>query len=149
MIDDMKKVITILLLSWICMAYKCVKEEDSENCHFSIKFSNNSKIDIRVAESSYLANSSGSIVKSGELDNRRALSGRDCLEYDFFFPSYIYVFNADLLAYKSWDEIVQNKLYLKLYVLHLEDLQRLDWKITYPPTEAMKDIEQYPPYSSE
>jgi len=35
---------------------------------------------------------------------------------------------------------------LKRYDLTLEDLRKLDWIVTYPPTEAMKDITMHPPY---
>ena len=35
---------------------------------------------------------------------------------------------------------------LQRYRLKLEDLQKLDWTVAYPPTEAMKDMDIYPPY---
>jgi len=35
---------------------------------------------------------------------------------------------------------------LQRYRLNLEDLQKLDWSVPYPPTEAMKDMDIYPPY---
>ena len=29
-----------------------------------------------------------------------------------------------------------------------EDMERLHWRISYPPTEAMKDVHMFPPYES-
>lgn len=37
----------------------------------------------------------------------------------------------------------------KRYDLSLEDLNRLNWTITYPPTEAMKDVKMWPAYGIE
>lgn len=59
---------------------------------------------------------------------------------------FVYVFDADIVENTSWGIVARDYLVLKRYDLTLEDLQRLDWKITYPPTEATKNIKQYPPY---
>ena len=32
------------------------------------------------------------------------------------------------------------------YDLSLNDLKKLNWTITYPPVESMKDMHMYPPY---
>ena len=37
---------------------------------------------------------------------------------------------------------------LARYYFTLQDMERLDWKFSYPPNEAMKDIKMDPPYSS-
>ena len=34
------------------------------------------------------------------------------------------------------------------YQLTQPDLEKVNWVITYPPTEAMKDIKMYPPYET-
>ena len=62
---------------------------------------------------------------------------------------YVYVFDAAVVDNTSWDIVAKDYLVLKRYDLSLEDLQRLNWQVTYPPTEAMKDVKQYPPYESE
>ena len=59
---------------------------------------------------------------------------------------HVILFDEDIIHTVPWDTIRKNIMTLKRYYLTLEDLQRLDWKITYPPTEAMKDVVQYPPY---
>jgi hypothetical protein len=58
----------------------------------------------------------------------------------------IYVFSADTLKAYDWSKIKEDKV-LKRYDLSLSDLKKLNWDITYPPTEAMKDMHMYPPYS--
>ena len=34
------------------------------------------------------------------------------------------------------------------YDLKREDMERLHWRISYPPTEAMKDVHMFPPYET-
>lgn len=40
-----------------------------------------------------------------------------------------------------------NKTSVIRYDLTLEDLEYLDWSVTYPPTQEMKDVHMNPPYS--
>jgi hypothetical protein len=35
---------------------------------------------------------------------------------------------------------------LRRYDLSIDDLQRMDWVLYYPPTEDMRDIKMWPPY---
>ena len=58
----------------------------------------------------------------------------------FFF------FDYEIFSSLDWEEIRDNRRFLKRYDFSLEDLKRLNWTVTYPPTEAMKDIKQFPPY---
>ena len=58
----------------------------------------------------------------------------------------VFIFDAKVLDTYSWEEIRDNYMILKRYDLSLEDLQKLDFTLYYPPTEAMKDIKMYPPY---
>ncbi|MDR0437616.1 MAG: hypothetical protein LBH22_04860 [Bacteroidales bacterium] len=94
-------------------------------------------------------------VNSGEQNNTRALNNRDCIENTFnrsdgFLDTlYLFVFDAAVIENTSWDIVVRDQLFLKRYHLTLEDLQRLNWRITYPPTEEMRDVKQWPPYESE
>ena len=163
----MKKLIIFLLLSWIFTANTC-KRIDSENCHYAIRFSNNTAMRLRVS-SVYLSvyhsdpldiEKKISIlqpyteIKSGEQDNQSATFNRTCLEKVFKRDGYtdtvfVYIFDATIVENTSWDVIAKDYLVLKRYDLTLDDLQRLDWKITYPPTEAMKDVKQFPPYENE
>ena len=69
--------------------------------------------------------------------NTQVLWGRDCIESDFKFsiPSdtmMIYVFDANVLEENTWEMVKANYLVLKRYDLILEDLQGMNWTITYP-----------------
>ena len=82
-------------------------------------------------------------------ENKDALFSRSCIEHQFGRIGdslFVYIFDAELIENTPWEVIAKDYLVLKRYDLTLEDLQRLNWKITYPPTEAMKDVKQYPPY---
>ena len=168
----MKNIVKILLFSWVCMATKC-QEKENENCHPAISFSNNTTNSLRVRERfhhstipspftnpldikdlSYTAIGEKYKVNDSEQGNRRAISSSDCFEKLFNREGYsgtvyVYVFDSEVVENTPWEVVARDYLVLKRYDLTLEDLQRLDWKITYPPTEAMKDVKQYPPYGSE
>jgi hypothetical protein len=63
----------------------------------------------------------------------------------------IYYFHPDTLAKYTWEEIRQGYKILRRYDLSIEDIRKLKDKngvpeISYPPTEAMKDMKMYPPY---
>ena len=157
----MKNVIKLLLLSIICMATKCADKE-SEDCHTSIRFSNNSEKSLYVNKDTYylrdldpfdIRNSSffrpeQKNIKCCE-ENKDALFSASCYEHilDMGKVVFIFIFDAKVVENTPWEVVAKDYLVLKRYDLTLEDLQRLNWKITYPPTEAMKDIKQWPPYS--
>ena len=44
------------------------------------------------------------------------------------------------------DSVRKNVPIIQRYRLKLEDLQKLDWIVPFPPTEAMKGMDIYPPY---
>jgi len=58
----------------------------------------------------------------------------------------IYIFDEEVLKNNAWEDVINNYLVLQRYDLSLQDLEKLNWKICYPPTEAMKDMKMYPPY---
>ena len=160
---NMKKVIKILLVALACMATRC-PDKESENCHTAIRFSNNSDKDLYIRHYDLLRpphiteieHINGAVqqrykVYSAEQNNRKATDGFTCYERIFRMDSLInlYIFDATVLENTPWDTVAKDYLVLKRYELSLADLQRLDWQVTYPPTEAMKDVKQYPPYESE
>jgi len=145
------------------MATKC-QDKESENCHTSISFVNNSERSLYVNyDTYYLRNIDPFNIKALSYFhpdqknlkcceiNTNALSSNMCFEDRFKTIDTIYVFIFDTVVVENtiWEVVVQDYLVLKRYDLTLEDLQRLDWKITYPPTEAMQYVKQYPPYGSE
>jgi hypothetical protein len=163
---NMRNAVNILLLSWICMASTCNKEE-SENCHLSITFVNNSDITLYVKDDAFYLvdypnpfdiskrsyfDSWQKNIKSQEVNKDAISSPSMCIEH--FFDDdlqllYVYIFDAAIVENTPWEVVARDYLVLKRYDVTLADLQRLDWNISYPPDERMKDIKQYPPYGSE
>ena len=162
----MKNIIKILLLLMICTANMCEKKEDSENCHFAIKFSNNTTKNLRVKSAyhsvhhpeplditrlSYTAMGEMYKINSNEQDNRSAMKIRGCIEKVFKREGYtdtvfVYIFDAELIENTPWEVIARDYLVLKRYDLTLEDLNSLNWNIPYPPDERMKNMKMWPPY---
>ncbi len=56
------------------------------------------------------------------------------------------VYDWEVLENTNWNVIRDEYKILKRYDLSLEDLQKLDFTLYYPPTEEMKDMKMYPPY---
>ncbi len=57
----------------------------------------------------------------------------------------IYIFHIDTLENNTWAE-VQAGYKMKRYDLSLEDLEYLDYKLSYPPDAKMSGVKMYPPY---
>ena len=55
----------------------------------------------------------------------------------------IYIFHPDTLMEYTWKEIIEDYNILKRYDVSLEDLQRLNFTVTYPPTQEMSDIKMW------
>lgn len=56
----------------------------------------------------------------------------------------LFVFHADTVAKYDWETIRAKYNILKRYDLSLEDLKRLDFLITYPPSNRMKGVKMWP-----
>ncbi len=56
----------------------------------------------------------------------------------------IFIFDAQQLDTTSWTKTRDEYRILKRYDFSLKDLQRLDFKITYPPDGRMLNIKSYP-----
>jgi hypothetical protein len=61
----------------------------------------------------------------------------------------IFILSESVVKSYEWNEIRDKYMILQRYDLSLSDLERLNFEVTYPPNEAMKDIKMYPPYGSE
>ena len=57
----------------------------------------------------------------------------------------LFILHSDTLAKYEWQQIIDDYNILKRYDLSLGDLQRLDFKVTYPPDAGMEGIQMYPP----
>jgi len=160
----MKNTIKILLLAWVCMAISCPPKE-RENCHASIRFVNNSEMLLYVTD---VSNSRDfdpldirrlyfqplqKRIKCCEVNKDALVIYNRCYESIFDIDGadtiFVFIFDAAVVENTSWEVVARDYLVLKRYDLTLSDLQRLEWKITYPPTEAMKDVKQHPPFGSE
>jgi hypothetical protein len=60
----------------------------------------------------------------------------------------IYIFSKDTFNTYGWRKVQEGYKILKRYDLSLDDLKKLNWTVTYPPTEEMKDIRMYPTYKN-
>jgi hypothetical protein len=154
----------LLYFAVILLFNTCVRESDT--CHKSILFTNNSDKEIyaRVNSSTYPDTISyrhyGGLVSQSHIykiqsgaGNRDALDSRDCYEKKFegkyaIDTIMIFVFDAYTLEHNTWETVVKYNMVQHRYDLSLEDLQRLGWSVTFPPTETMRHMKMYPPYGT-
>jgi len=57
-----------------------------------------------------------------------------------------FLFDVDTLEKYSWDIVKKNYMVLQRYDLSIYDLQKLNYTLYYPPTEAMRDMKMWPRY---
>jgi hypothetical protein len=55
----------------------------------------------------------------------------------------MYIFHTDTLALQDWETITADYNVLVRYDLSFEDLERLDWKVFYPPNEKMEGVKMF------
>jgi len=144
----MKKINILLFFTLVLLiGVNCRREKD--NCHKTITFINKTEGTLYVTsayeypdtmvfrtEPNPILNPNFTKVLPKE-NNTQVLWSRDCIELAFkdLIPSdtlMIYVFAGQVLNTTPWDIVKANHLVLKRYDLSLEDLQKLDWTITYP-----------------
>jgi len=58
----------------------------------------------------------------------------------------IYLFHIDTLESNTWADVQAGYKILKRYDLSLEDLEYLEYKLSYPPDAKMSGVKMYPPY---
>ena len=156
-----KNIFILLILPFVLMATMCQGED--ENHHKSIRFTNNTDKAIYVIPSfAYPDTLNGTGMGRGGLnmpykykilpgtENRDALRMREFWEVIFSderrIPSdtlMVYVFDAELLESQTTN--IVNTI-IQRYDLSLQDLQYLNWTLTYPPSPNMSSIKMYPPY---
>lgn len=148
----------IFVLLTLCVIISCRHIED-ENHHYTITFYNKSDKEVYISESAEYPDTIN-VVNYHVLGmpeiykifpqgiNKTACEIRETYETFFKYRNdtlMIYVFDAEVLERNqryNYDAVLQR------LDVSLKDLQRLNWIITYPPTEAMKDIKMYPPYDT-
>jgi len=155
---NLKNVIKLSVILLVCTAATCEKRE-SENCHTSIRFSNKTTRDLYVRSYPLFVHHPDPFdisrlprprkVGAGEIDNRDAMLQSFCYENSFSDTMFVYVFDAMVIRHRPWEVIARDYLVLQRYDLTLEDLQRLNWRITFPPDERMRNVKMYPPFNQE
>ena len=150
------KNVLIILLIPILMGSSC--GNDDKDCHDRIVFLNKSSRTLYIMneDSAILFRYNGSPYSKSykALPNEKnntalfnVMSGRSyCYENTLKDTLYIFIFEEDVLANHSWADVVDKNLVLQRYNLSLHDLQQLNWQISYPPSEQMKDMKMYPPF---
>lgn len=157
-----KITIILMVLSFVLMANTCNKED--ENHHNTIEVINNSEKAIyayfdfaypdTLAPIGVPSSSEPSIYKvEPNKRNRTALWQRDFWELifsDFRYEKQIlsdtlmvFIMDAELL--EAHTTHVNNTI-IQPYDLSLQDLQRVNWTLTYPLSPNMSAIKMYPPY---
>jgi len=51
---------------------------------------------------------------------------------DAEFKLFVFIFDANVIEAKKWEEIVGSNLYLKRYEFSYEELKKINWQINYP-----------------
>ena len=134
------KYLTVLFLGIILVSATC--SNDNENCHYKVTIVNNSDKVIYFYPSSRYPDTltlypnpttSGNYFKIEKLSSKEDIY-HSCVEGKFSITSkYMYfIYDAQTLETTPWDTVVKKYMILKRYDLSLEDLQRVNWTITYP-----------------
>jgi len=57
-----------------------------------------------------------------------------------------FIWNTDMVSKYEWDDFRDSYNILCRYDLSKQDIETLQFRISYPPTERMKNVKMYPPY---
>ena len=129
-------IFTTLLLS-----ANCCKNKD--NCHDTIFIKNSSDKAIYFDKSYRYPDtiphndgvvSEPSIYRVEKSSEKQSIT-RGCYEgkMNSSYPKIMFfIYDAQILENTPWDTIAKKNMVLKRYDLSLEDLQRMNWTITYP-----------------
>ncbi len=139
-----------LVLSFLLLMLVHCEPEDTDNCHYGINFINKTDKVLFVLpskdtilhnymdprEDSFQASISPYAGQGGVPEGRlrflASVSPRcveNLLRYD---PRlYVFVFDSLTLGNKDWEEVMTNYLVAKRYNLTLNDLEQMDWIITF------------------
>jgi hypothetical protein len=117
---------------------------NAENCHDSVEIINNSENPIYFERSQrfpdtltlYPNPSLDPVYRKINSHTRKNDIIRDCFETEFKLNDkgiiMYYLFDANTLETTPWDTIVKKYMILKRYDLSLQDMQNLNWTMTYP-----------------
>jgi hypothetical protein len=158
-IKNMKKIFLIIGSYLIFSAVTCTKDTDDEHHH--ILFCNETDYNVYLARSYDYPDTSllhtQNVMTPGWYRaveshnyNNEALTSRGSYESKFISMDtlIVFVFNADTLSDYGWDNVKDCYKVAQRYDLSLSDIQNLNWKLAFPPTEEMRNIKMWPPYGT-
>ncbi len=146
----MKKKLNLSFLFLQAIVFGGCWERKSENCHYNIYvmnksdktiYSNYSRSypDTSLVNTDMIRIDDNKVVSNDSINIRASSSWGGCWEKNFTSEQplpmervIIFVFDETIIKTIPWDTIKAKKLYLKRYDLTLEDLQKNNWRITYP-----------------
>ena len=149
----MKQLKFIVLLFVLLMLSACPNEHGD-----AYRFNNNSTVDVYMYfDLDFLGftlypDTAISQVRKGELF-KQGKGGTYLTSYKYLFERNdtlsMFIFDAKIFDTYCWEDIRNDYKILQRYDISKENYETLRHSITYPPTEAMKNIKMYPPYGSE
>lgn len=138
------KQILFAIISIFLVSSTCEKEDG----HETITFKNNSNVRIYVKSDNIIFPDTsiifGDLTKAGSVYmvqpyttdigvlDRDGNTYEQLLNHPTQDTLMIFIFDAQIIESTPWDIVKANYLVLKRYDLSLEDLQEMNWTITYP-----------------
>ena len=155
------KFVSLLLMATICSAIQCFDPHEDENHHHRIYFENcwerpvfiGFGIDWYWEFDPFAKYFKHAEIPLSECDAfNKVMPGEVDSEY-IYFDDYIEYMTQDrdsvyLLVYDG--EQINKKdseCFLVMYLLSIEDLQKVNFHLTYPPNQDMKDFYMWPSYN--
>ena len=146
----------------ICFFFTSCEKKDTENAHYRIRFNNNSDYCIGVLYDPYYPDTTmgypwfptdSTKCKIQPKEVMIITNGHFKSTFESFFSStndtiMFYVFDYKAMTTNEWAEVRDNYMVTQRYDLSLDDLRRLDWKLSFPPTEGLRYIKMWPPYGT-
>lgn len=139
----MKK--TIIYIIMVCSflsinASSCHKESD--NCHRYIHFTNNSGKDLyyqfnifdEIRENNPALFPSSYLINKDQYKRLRSTTSFTCFESiseEGNGNVFLFLFDSKIINNSSWETVRENNMYLKKYVLTIEELNKMNWKIIF------------------
>ncbi len=132
---------SIFLTALLVLMNACGPERDLANCHSSVSIANKSNKTIyfyagSLPETNYNPIRSGDYFKISIGASKKDGFGRDKGCYEELFSEnnnklYYTIFDEQVLLNNTWEDVVANDLVLKRYSFTLQEMQAVNWTITY------------------
>ena len=151
---NMKKLLYLFLSCTLLFCSTACHPDEDETHHYKMYVINDSDkglfIDYSCSKYDTVYTTNGSFDPDECLLSKEttylSVTSRTSWENFFARPDndtlHLYLLDADLVS------IQMDKSIMARYDLSLQDLQHLDWQISFPPTEAMKNIHMWPSFET-